>query len=101
MIDYILWLMEMSKTYENIVHKAIMRVMLEERRMTKVEFIESYIKVGNDYQWHDNHGELIRCKDCRHYTGKWCTIYSTKQFDINDIYKDDDDFCSHAERREK
>lgn len=35
--------------------------------MTKVEFIESYIKVGNDYQWHDNHGELIRCKDCK----KW------------------------------
>ena len=32
---------------------------------TKVEFIESYIKIGNgDYQWHDNHGELIRCKDC-------------------------------------
>ena len=33
----------------------------------KVEFIESYIKVGNgDYQWNDNHGELIRCNDCRH-----------------------------------
>ena len=32
--------------------------------MCKVEFIESYIKVGNDYQWNDNHGELIRCKDC-------------------------------------
>lgn len=31
----------------------------------KVEFIESYIKIGNDdYQWNDNHGELIRCKDC-------------------------------------
>ena len=33
----------------------------------KVEFIESYIKVGNDYQWNDNHGELIRCKDCKFY----------------------------------
>jgi len=32
----------------------------------KVEFIESYIKIGNgDYQWNDNHGELIRCKDCK------------------------------------
>ena len=31
MIDYILWLMEMSKTYENIVHKAIMMVMLERK----------------------------------------------------------------------
>ena len=33
----------------------------------KVEFIESYIKIGNDYQWNDNHGELIRCKDCIYY----------------------------------
>ena len=34
----------------------------------KVEFIESYIKVGNDYQWNDNHGELIRCKDCAYFS---------------------------------
>lgn len=32
----------------------------------KVEFIESYIKNGTgDYQWNDNHGELVRCKDCK------------------------------------
>ena len=34
----------------------------------KVEFIESYIKGVNgsaDYQWNDNHGELIRCKNCK------------------------------------
>ena len=46
------------------------------------------------------HGELIRCRDCKYYTGKWCTKFSTKQFDINDIYKSDDDFCSMAERKE-
>ena len=45
--------------------------------------------------------ELTRCKDCKHYTGRWCTKYSTKQFDINDIYKDDNDFCSQAERKEE
>ena len=36
----------------------------------KVEFIESYWtggEFGSDYQWNDNHGELIRCKDCKHY----------------------------------
>ncbi len=38
--------------------------MIDERK--KVEFIESYIKVGNDYQWNDNHGLLVRCKDCKH-----------------------------------
>lgn len=45
--------------------------------------------------------EVIRCKDCKYYTGKWCTRYSTKQFDMNDICKDDDDFCSGAERKEE
>ena len=36
----------------------------------KVEFIESYIKGVNgsaDYQWNDNHGELVRCKNCKHW----------------------------------
>ena len=35
----------------------------------KVEFIESYWtggEFGSDYQWNDNHGELIRCKDCKY-----------------------------------
>ena len=37
-------------------------------KQKRVEFIESYIKIGNcDYQWNDNHGELIRCKDCKHW----------------------------------
>jgi len=39
----------------------------------KIEFIEEYIKVGNnDYQWNDNHGELVRCKDCKHKGGFGC-----------------------------
>lgn len=30
----------------------------------EVEFIESYIKTQDgDYQWNEDHGELIRCKD--------------------------------------
>lgn len=33
-----------------------------------VEFIESYVKHGSgDYEWRDNHGELVRCRDCIHY----------------------------------
>lgn len=36
--------------------------------MSKIEFIESYIKFDDgDYQWNDNHGELIRCKDCKYF----------------------------------
>lgn len=36
----------------------------------KVEFIESYWtggELGSDYQWSDNHGELIRCNRCTFY----------------------------------
>lgn len=43
----------------------------------KVEFIESYWtggEHGSDYQWNDNHGELIRCKDCKHYSENECMI---------------------------
>ena len=42
----------------------------------KVEFIESYIKPdgSGDYIWHDNHGELIRCKDCYWWDRSWQLI---------------------------
>lgn len=55
----------------------------------KIEFIESYIKNGNDYQWNDNHGELIRCKRCRYR--KNCEI----QWNI-----DDDFFCANGEKKD-
>lgn len=44
--------------------------MRETRSKRKVEFIESYWtggELGSDYQWCDNHGELVRCKDCKYY----------------------------------
>lgn len=43
--------------------------MSETREKRKIEFIESYWtggELGSDYQWNDNHGELVRCKDCKH-----------------------------------
>lgn len=59
----------------------------------KIEFIESYIHDDSgDYQWSDNHGELIRCKDCRH-NGSFdtdCPISWPKE---------EDSYCSFAERR--
>ena len=70
----------------------------------KVEFIESYIhgiddEDGGSYIWNDNHGELIRCKDCKHRDpenhscdcGCWHMPYKTK----------DDDYCSYGERKEQ
>ena len=58
-----------------------------------VEFIESYIKVqGGDYQWNDNHGELVRCKDCKHYMTIHCTC--------DGCCISDDWFCADGERAE-
>ena len=62
----------------------------------KVEFIESYIKIGNgDYQWNDNHGELIRCKDCNFkqkstVDGRWWCNRLEK-------FCDNDWFCADGE----
>lgn len=62
-----------------------------------IEFIESYRKIDDcDYQWNDNHGELIRCKECKWHKPKYpgerptCLIY------LGDWH--DDDYCSRAEK---
>ena len=59
----------------------------------KVEFIESYIKIGNgDYQWNDNHGELVRCKDCKHYKDGRC-FFTMRRYGLHDDW-----FCADGER---
>ena len=68
---------------------------MNEKRV-KVEFIESYIKIGNsDYQWSDNHGELIRCKDCKHYDGNECMI-RMGWFPVSPEW-----FCADGKRKEE
>lgn len=74
--------------------------MNEDRKL--VEFIESYIKIGNgDYKWNDNHGELIRCKDCKHYkpyTGRVSgNMFHECEFFDMDI-EDPDWFCANGEK---
>ena len=60
----------------------------------RVEFIESYIKIGNgDYKWNDNHGELIRCKECERHGLSSCPMCS------NGIFKTADNwYCADGER---
>ena len=73
----------------------------------KVEFIESYTKVeGGDYQWSDNHGELIRCKDCKHlfdgeFTDNCCDVLMEKAGWLKEISVKPDWFCADGERREE
>jgi hypothetical protein len=68
----------------------------------KVEMIESYWtggKYGSDYVWNDNHGELIRCKDC-----KYCfTEGFVHEHNVCDKHEGiqgqpDDWFCADGER---
>lgn len=65
--------------------------MSERPEKRKIEFIESYWtggEYGSDYKWDDNHGELIRCKDCKHRLE--CDYW---------IENGDDWFCADGERK--
>lgn len=76
--------------------------------MKTIELIDKYEVRQSDegdynppsYIWVDNTGELIRCKDCKYFTGKWCIVNSRKQFDPEDRLVDGNGFCAWAERRE-
>ena len=64
----------------------------------KIEFIESYWtggELGSDYQWNDNHGELIRCKDCKHHGELSCVVCRNELFETADNW-----YCAYGERKE-
>lgn len=66
----------------------------------KVEFIESYIKHGNtDYEWIDNHGELIRCKDCKYWHNENEKVKSTTWLPCMEIDPRKEWYCADGERR--
>ena len=76
---------------------------MSDERVT-VEFIESYIKIGNgDYQWNDNHGELIRCKDCKYGymtkngAGEDAVECSNHYISLDSICRQQDWFCAEGE----
>lgn len=60
----------------------------------KVEMIISYITDGTDYEYHDNHGVLIRCKDCKYFASRnyECAINSGKWPSYG--------YCSKGERKD-
>ena len=59
-----------------------------------IEMIVDYLVVGDDLQYSDNHGVLIRCKDCKHWDKRMrrCTLYPGVWHA--------DDYCSKVERIE-
>ena len=82
-----------------------MKQMSESRpKKRKVEFIESYWtggEFGSDYQWNDNHGELIRCRDCM-WKGNSYKFRFDRDLDEHGSHRTeayDDFFCADGERR--
>jgi hypothetical protein len=78
---------------------------MSESRPTKrkIEFIESYWtggEFGSDYQWNDNHGELIRCKDCKH-ARQMCQPWNDIVCEKNGQVNTPDWFCADGERNSK
>jgi hypothetical protein len=74
----------------------------------KIEFIESYWtggELGSDYQWNDNHGELVRCKDCVHRgnSGKCVlsAISEEKDFPLFMLDNRGEWFCADGKRRDE
>jgi len=62
----------------------------------KIEMIESYWtggEYGSDYKWDDNHGELVRCKDCKHWEQQ------TGHCPYNSIFTHSEWFCADGEKR--
>ena len=76
--------------------------MSETRQKRKVEFIESYWtggEYGSNYQWNDNHGELVRCRDCRYYNNNAEQKKAGKWLPCMVPIKDGDWYCADGERR--
>ena len=66
----------------------------------KVEFIESYYKVDGDYEWSDNHGELIRCENCKHYSPSVVNGYKGACVILHQLVEEYD-YCSWGEKRDE
>lgn len=69
--------------------------------MKHVEMIIDYIVNGDDFQYCDNKGRLIRCKDCKHWHEWENGTGSCHRSDTMWVGSGYDDYCSFAERKEQ
>lgn len=82
---------------------------MPDREKRKVEMIESYWtggEYGSNYQWNDNHGELVRCKDCRYgepfknRAGNDCIECNNDDLWLDGNVNLPDWFCADGKRKE-
>ena len=70
-----------------------------------IEFIDEYLCPGDencgyhdcDYQYFDNHGILIRCKNCKHWGELMNNYGRVTACLMTEMVTGEDDFCSRAE----
>ena len=61
--------------------------------MEHVEMVVEYLTDGSDFQYYDNHGTVIRCKDC--------ALYGTNECNMRNGFMEikDNDYCSYGEKK--
>ena len=64
-----------------------------------VEMIIDYTTDGTDYQYHDNHGILIRCRDCAKWHINCMPCAGRHGCDVMSDYTEPDFYCGSAVRR--
>ena len=64
-----------------------------------VEMIIDYITDGSDYQYSDNKGILVRCRDCKWWGSGNVTIECSWDLNEHDA-PSENDYCSKAMKRE-
>lgn len=65
-----------------------------------VEMIIDYITDGSDYQYSDNKGILVRCRDCKWWGSGNVTIECSWDLNEHDA-PSENDYCSKAVKRER
>ena len=61
--------------------------------------IDYYVTDGTDFQYHDNHGILIRCRDCAKWHTNYIPVGNRHGCDVMGDYTEPDFYCGFAVRR--
>ena len=71
--------------------------------MSHSEMIIDYTTDGTDFQYCDNHGILVRCRDCEYYWTEYgvCTKDEMNKGRASALPVDENFYCGYGARRTK
>lgn len=69
--------------------------------MSHIEMIIDYTTDGIDFHYCDNHGVLVRCKDCKYYWSEYmtCAKHEMNQARATALKVEKDFYCGYGLRR--